>query len=549
MCALPSAASAGGAPPVEQVRVAVGVVDGVSVERVAEIIERETGEPVDRELAPMGAVVVPVEDLEAVLPVLEALPGVEYTEPIGPTRRLAFVPNDPLAESTQWYLPAIRAFDQWPAKPVFGSEVTVAVIDSGIDASHPDLEGRIAAGETFVGARWDTDTMGHGTFVAGEIAATADNGLGIAGVGIPVRLLIAKVTDSQGNITVEAEAEAIKWAIAQGAQVINLSLAGVRDPNDPAFDEYSPVEQDAIEYAYSNGAVVVAASGNCDRAPACPWGYASYPAALPHVMGVGALQSDGSVAEFSNRDPVFVDVVAPGRGIVSTWPRALSDSNCQQIGYSVCAIAANDRNGDGTSFSAPLVSGAIALLLAENPGLAPSQVTALVEKSASRHDLGPPGRDALAGAGSLDVVELLVAATEPLSPADQFETNDDAGERARRIPLRSNRLLRATIDYYDDPTDVYRVYLRREKRVTITLDGSLGGSASLVLWRPGTEHVTEVTNVAVRSGAVTAWKKGPRPALKLTIARSGWYYVEVKAPVKGGGLYLLGIAQQAARRT
>jgi subtilisin family serine protease len=537
---LPSTASSGLS------RIAVGVVDGTPVEQVAELVERATGRPVDRTLGAIGAVVVPVEDLRGSLPVLEALPGVEYTEPIGPTRRLAFVPNDPLAESAQWYLPAIRAFDQWPSKPNFGQEVTVAVIDSGIDASHPDLDGRIAAGRSFVDARWDVDTMGHGTFVAGEIAAHVDNGVGIAGVGIPARLLVAKVTNDKGLITVEAEAEAIKWAVDQGARVINLSLTGVRDPRDPTNDEYSAVEQDAIEYAYSNGSVVVAASGNCDIAPTCPWAYAGYPAALPHVIGVGALQSDNSVAEFSNRDPVYVDVVAPGRGIVSTWPRPLSDTGCPQVGYSVCALASGDRNGDGTSFAAPLVSAAIALLLAENPSLAPNQVTALVEASAARHDLGASGRDAGTGAGSLDVVELLGTASQSLPPRDQFETNDDAGERARRIPLRASRSFKATIDYYDDPSDVYRVYLRRGKWVTVTLTGALGGSSTLVLWSPGTEHVSEVTNVAVRSGAITAWRKGARPALKLTIPRSGWYFVEVKAPGGGGGEYLLSLEQARA---
>ena len=106
--------------------------------------------------------------------------------------------------------------------------------------------------------------------------------------------------------------------------MINLSLGGLRDPLDPHQDTYSAAEQNAIAYAYSKGAVVVAAVGNADEAPKTPWHYASYPAALPHVIGVSALAADGSVPMFSIRDKVYNDIAAPGVGIVSTLPRALT---------------------------------------------------------------------------------------------------------------------------------------------------------------------------------------------------------------------------------
>ena len=130
------------------------------------------------------------------------------------------------------------------------------------------------------------DTIGHGTTVAGEIAAALDNAEGIAGVGFPVELLVAKVVKNDSSISVQAEAEAIRWAVDNGAQVINLSLGGLRDPQDPTRDTYSALEQSAIEYAYENGAVVVAATGNTVPGP---YRYATYPAALPHVLGVSAL--------------------------------------------------------------------------------------------------------------------------------------------------------------------------------------------------------------------------------------------------------------------
>ena len=108
----------------------------------------------------------------------------------------------------------------------------VAVIDSGIDADHPELKGQIAGGTSFVGGSWQSDTNGHGTFVAGEIAAALNNGQGIAGIAFPAKLLVAKVVRSDGTISPEAEARAIRWAVDHGARVINLSFGGVRDPLD-----------------------------------------------------------------------------------------------------------------------------------------------------------------------------------------------------------------------------------------------------------------------------------------------------------------------------
>ena len=102
--------------------------------------------------------------------------------------------------------------------------------------------------------------------------------------------------------------------------MINLSLGGVRDPLNPERDTFSPLEAAAVEYAVARGVVVVAAVGNADQAPSRPWPFASYPAALPHVIGVSALARDGSVPDFSDRDRIFNDLAAPGQEIVSTLP-------------------------------------------------------------------------------------------------------------------------------------------------------------------------------------------------------------------------------------
>src|SRR5262249_12126293 len=152
---------------------------------------------------------------------------------------------------------------------------------------------------SWVGGSALTDEQGHGTFVAGEIAAAINNNEGIAGMAFPAQLVIAKIARTDQSIDVRDEAQAIRWAVAGGARVINLPIGGLRNPFNPRPDTYSKVEAAAIEYAVRKGAVLVAAVGNSDEAPQSPWPYASYPAALPHVIGVSALSPTGSVPNFS----------------------------------------------------------------------------------------------------------------------------------------------------------------------------------------------------------------------------------------------------------
>ena len=278
---------------------------------MAALVEQVTGSEPDLSLEAIGAMTVRVPDVGAALEALEDVEGVSFVEKVTRSRSLAFVPNDPLT-SYQWYLDAVQAFTFWDLRPAL-APVRVAIVDSGIDMGHPEFAGRVVGAKSFVPGEGTEDTVGHGTLVAGEVGAALDNGEGIAGVGISAELLIAKVVAPDGSISLEAEAKAIRWAVDRGARVINLSLGGLRDPRDPSRDQYSALEQAAIEYARSNGAVVVAAAGNCDLPGECPYPYASYPAALSHVVGVGALNPTAGVPTFSNRDPRYVDLGAPGR--------------------------------------------------------------------------------------------------------------------------------------------------------------------------------------------------------------------------------------------
>ncbi len=201
-----------------------------------------------------------------------------------PAGALAFTNTEPDA-AQQWYLGEDNAWTHWPTEPEL-APVKVAVIDSGIDAGHPEFIGRIAGGVSYVKSSWRVDTCGHGTFVAGEIAANPSNGVGIAGIAFNAKLLIAKVVDDDCDVSTSGEIKAIRWAANEGARVINLSIGGIRDPSDPELNSYSAAEEAALEYAYSKGVLVVAAVGNSTQAPKTPWPFADYPAALPHVLGV-----------------------------------------------------------------------------------------------------------------------------------------------------------------------------------------------------------------------------------------------------------------------
>jgi subtilisin family serine protease len=467
--------------------------------------------------------------------------------PAGAAGDARFVPDDPLA-GKQWYLGQIHAFDFWPDGPPVLPSVRVAVIDSGLDADHPEFAGRIALQQSFVGGDV-SDREGHGTFVAGIIAAALGNGQGIAGIAFPAQLLIAKVVRPDGSIAPDAEAAAIRWAADNGARVINLSLGGLRDPLVPRRDTYSRAEQDAIAYAYAQGAVVVAAVGNGDQAPKTPWNYASYPAALPHVLGVSALAQDGSVPAFSNRDAVYNDISAPGVGIVSTLPRSLTAArpSCVDQGYSTCGPP-EFRTGDGTSYAAAQVSAAAALLLAVRPSLKPDQVTALLERSARDVSAAtgcarcPLLRDAYSGWGSLDVASALRALSGPLPAPDRYEGNDDAGDRAFTLYGRSIDV-NATLDFWDDQIDVYRIRLKKGQTVAVSLRGPAGTDTNLVLWSPGTTQVEGLSATLQARRVTQSAHAGPNEHFLHRAREQGWYYVEVKLTTPGSGAYRLHISK------
>jgi hypothetical protein len=479
-----------------------------------------------------------------------AVAGARYVSRLdGVTRQLSFPNSEPLA-ARQWYLGQDRAWSYWPRVPELET-VRVAVIDSGIDYGHPEFAGRVAGGRSFIGGSWSFDGDGHGTFVSGIIAADPFNGVGIAGLGVNVELLVAKVVQSDGSVSLEGEVRALRWAVDRGARVINLSLGGLRNPHVTRLDTFSPAERDALAYARAKGVVVVAAVGNGTDAPALPWPFANWPAALPHVIGVGALREDGGVPSFSNRDRTFLDLSAPGQAIFSTIPRNLVETQlpCSGEPYSDCGPF-EFRQAIGTSFAAPQVAAAAALLLGQDPSLRPDQVAWLLERSAAdvtrAHGCGncSEGRDLLTGWGRLDVrAALKLLQKRALLPqADALEPNDGVGARARRI--RTPRVLDATLDFWDDPTDVYALRLAKGQSVS-SLVTSTSRGVKLSLLKPSSVRArNEPGGATRRDRAAQSSLVDRQERLVYRVPAAGTYYLEVrlKLPTYERAAYRLSVS-------
>lgn len=305
----------------------------------------------------------PGADRATTLNLLHSNPEVAYAE-ADQSVHVQAVPNDPYF-SLQWGLNNINDVDidapqAWDISA--GSPATVvAVLDSGIDLSNPDFAGRLwtnladgTHGWNFVAGNTNIrDDNGHGTHVSGILAATGNNGTGVAGVDWNARIMPLKIIDALGNGSTDAAVSAIYWAAQHGAKVINASWDG---------PDYSQAMVDAINYAGTLGVVFVAAAGNesanNDVVP-------TYPAdnRLPNLISVAAVDAAGNLASFSNFGAHTVDLAAPGVDIWSTIPGSF-------VSYS------------GTSMATPFVTGVVSLVIGQNPGLTAAQVVSQVVTSA-----------------------------------------------------------------------------------------------------------------------------------------------------------------------
>lgn len=409
------------------------VISYESERALAAALERQPARVVRRIPALRVAALRPAGNVERFAGRIALEPGISRVERAAPRRSLAEPALASFASATpfQWQYSAVRA-DLVPASVAqTAAGVTIAVIDTGADLSAPDLGAKAPHTYSIRTRQADvTDANGHGTFVAALAAGSSSNADGIAGVGGDAALMVVQAGSSTGAFTDVDEAAAIVYAVDHGARILNLSLGG------PAT---SSIEKRAVDYAVAKGALLVAAVGNGSQRG----NPVEYPAALLQPVGsngvggrglaVAASTLEGGRAWFSSTGS-HVSLAAPGANVFSAvaassstsrYPRtALPGSTGGVYGY-----------GSGTSYAAPQVAGAAALVWGANPRLRAEEVASILEQSAA----GRGSWNAELGYGVLDVAAAVAAAQQaPVSIAPAPETTTAAA--VTRIRLSGKRV-------------------------------------------------------------------------------------------------------------
>lgn len=374
----------------------------------------------------------------------------------------------------------------------------VAVLDTGVDPSATGLSTVVDTGmaRSFVpGLRPLEDPEGHGTHVAGIIASVA------GGPGRPgVRILPITIADADGDTSTAAMVRGIRYAVARGAQVINISFGGTG---------FSKAEQNAINAASRAGALVVVAAGNSGERGGPP----EYPGAYLQVVAVGALGADGRALSISARGRQIA-LAAPGQEVTAPGGVAAAGARTQRT---------------GTSMAAAVVSGAAVRVWQRRPGLSAQQVRTLLETTA--RDVPPSGFDVATGVGALDLRAALAAGAPP---AEDPEPNDDT-VLARRTPAllaeggAGTATVRGRTGSWADPRDGYRVWLTTGDTLTATLSGPARADFDLALWRPRTP-AGDRTKASFGRTWIAAASLGPtsKEVLTYRATTTGEYTLEVQ---------------------
>jgi subtilisin family serine protease len=397
------------------------------------------------------------------LPGLLATGGVltaERDRVVAPSKSVDFA--DPLVPTEWWraVVGADRATPPGPGKPV-------TVIDSGLDLTHPEFVQRPNTTALNAQSTVGSEDEGHGTAVSSVVGAPVD-GQGLVGIYPQAALQSWDASAKFGEgASLGQEIAGLDAATRRGRGVVNISL----DSEEP-----SAIEEEAILSAFGAGSLVVAAAGNGFQIGNQP----QYPADYPHVLTIAATDQQNHPSTFSSSS-LAIDLAAPGEGIPVALPLAINAS-----GYDVW---------DGTSFSAPMVSGAAAWVWTARPSLEKTQLFDLMRFSA--RDIWTSGYDRDTGFGLLDVPNAL-AATPP--PVDPQEPNEDVfvvrphglfvqGTTPLTAPARPRASLGARLDATEDPEDVYRVFVPAHGRVRVTMKPTQ--NAQLEVWGPATRTVGE----------------------------------------------------------
>ncbi len=337
-----------------------------------------------RSLGKIGSTRVHVVDVapgdeEAAVGKLKSDPDVEFAE-VDRLIPAAGAVNDP-GYSAEWHLSMIGAPTAW--NYATGAGITIAILDTGVDGTHPDLVAQMTPGWNFYDNNSNTaDVNGHGTAVAGAAAAATNNGIGVASVAGGAKIMPVRIADANAYAYWSTVAQGLTWAADNGARVANISYVGASG---------SSTIQSAASYFRSKGGVVFVAAGNT--------GAIDNTAPTSLITVVSATQETDTLASFSTYGP-FVDISAPGNNIYTT---------ARGGGY---------QYWWGTSLATPVVAGTAALMLSKRPDLTPAQVDSTLAATAT--DLGTPGYDIYYGAGRVNAAAALqqIANAPPPPPAD-----------------------------------------------------------------------------------------------------------------------------------
>jgi subtilisin family serine protease len=391
------------------------------------------------------------------LPVLRRSPAVVWAERDARLRELDVAATDPFAgPEYNWWLPLLGFPHAW-STTMGSSSTVVAVVDSGVAAGQPDLAGALLPGYDFVDDDTDTsDVHGHGTAVAGLIAARANNGIGIAGGCPRCSILPVRVIGPDGTGPVSTMARGITWAADHGARVINVSIKAAAE---------SPTLDAAVAYAVTHGAVVVAGAGNDGNAEV------GYPAGSPGAIGVAASTAADARYAWSSYG-TWAKVAAPGC-TAST------------------AIAGGVVSFCGTSAAAPIVSSLAGLLFSRNPEASPAQVENAIEQTARPLDFVHYGRvDAAAAIASFGAASPGAPAPAPGTPSSK-PTGDVAPAITALVPAKTRVAGK-------EPRLAFAVIASSPGKLEVELSG--GGGRHVLGLRAGSNRLSIHLPFAVRTG-------------------------------------------------
>lgn len=473
-------------------RVLVKFRSGMGAVRSHEIIA-EAGARDDSEIPGIGVHIVELPastDEKAFVQALSSRSEVEFAELDRLFAPEAITPNDPSYPS-EWHLPKISGPTAW-STTTGSSSVTIAILDTGCDPTHPDLSSKYVPGWNFYDNNSDThDVYGHGTGVAGTAAAFSNNGSGVASVAWNCKIMPIRISDLNGYGSISAMANGLTWAADLGVRVANISYRVTT----------SPTVTSAAQYFQSRGGIVTIAAGNETIFDST--------ADNPYVLTVSATTSSDTLASWSNTGN-NIDLSAPGVNILTTLNGG---------GYGLWS---------GTSFSAPIVAGVAALVLSTNPSLTPTQVQDILKQSAN--DLGAAGWDTSYGWGRVNAANAVAMAQTPPPPPPPV--TDTTPPTVSITSPSDSSTVSGTVSIATTASDNVGV-----ASVSLKVDGSLFGTATATpytfSWNTTTmsngTHTLTVTasdaagNTASASVTVTVYNAGDTtpPVVNITSPTNG----------------------------